>query len=52
MRINADWKLQITNADLKISLHVRIRLKIIPWKRHILNLNKSRVIYPLGLRFS
>ena len=41
-----------TNADLKISLHTRINLKIIHWKFRILNPNKSRVIYPQSFRFS
>ena len=40
-----------TNADVKISLHVWIHLRIIPWKFYILNLNKSRVIYPQSSRF-
>ena len=35
--------IKYTNADLKISLYVRIHLKIIPWKFHILD--KSRFIY-------
>ena len=40
-----------TNAYLKVSLYIRIHLKIIPWNSRILNPNKSRVMYPLSLRF-
>ena len=36
----------------KISLHIRIHLKIIPSKFRILNPNKSRVVYPRSLSFS
>ena len=33
------------NADLKICLHVRVHIKIIPSKFRILNPTNSRVIY-------
>ena len=33
-----------TNADLKISLYVCIRVKIIPWKFRILNAKNARII--------
>ena len=35
-----------TNADLKISLQVRLQIKIIPWKFYILSPKNSRVIRP------
>ena len=38
-----------TNADLKISIYVRLRVKAIPWKLRILNPNNSRVISPWSL---
>ena len=38
-----------TNADLKISIYVRLRVKAIPWKLGILNPNNSRVISPWSL---
>ena len=34
------------NADLKISLYVRVHIRIIPWKFCILNLKNCGVIYP------
>ena len=33
-----------TNADLKISLHVLVHIKILPWKFRFLNPKNSRVI--------
>ena len=41
-----------TNADLKISLYVRVKIKTIPWKFCILNPNSSRDIYRWSLYFS
>ena len=38
--------IQGTLADLEISLYVRVRRKIIPWKFRILNPWNSQVIYP------
>ena len=35
-----------TNADLKISLHIQIYLKIAPWKFRIFNRKNFRVINP------
>ena len=34
-----------TNADFKISLYVRVNLKMIPWKNRILNPYNARVVY-------
>ena len=34
------------NADLKISLYVHVRMKIIPQKFYVLNPSNSRFIYP------
>ena len=34
-----------TNADLKISLYVRVHIKLIPWKFRLLNPENSEVIY-------
>ena len=50
-------KYQVFKATLmqiwkKISLYVRVRIKIIPWKFRILKSKNSRVIYPSGLNFS
>ena len=39
-------------ADLKILLHIRFRIKTIPWKLRILNLEDSLVIYSWSLFFS
>ena len=41
-----------TNADLKTTLYVRVRIKNVPWKFSILNPMNSRVIYPSNLYFS
>ena len=49
---NSKQKFKYLNADLKISLYVWIRLKIISWKFCILNPYKSRVIYPRSLCFA
>ena len=38
--------------DLKILLHIRFHIKIIPWKLRILNLKNSLVIYSWSLFFS
>ena len=38
--------LRYTNADLKMSLYVRVHIKMIPWKIRILNPRNSRVMYP------
>ena len=40
-----------TNADLKISQHVRIHIKTISWKFHIPNPKNSRMINPWRLYF-
>ena len=37
---------------MKISLYVRMHIKIVPWKFRILNPKNSRVIYPWSLNFS
>ena len=34
-----------TNADLKISVYVRVHMKTIPWKFHILDPKSSRVMF-------
>ena len=40
------------NADLKISLYVRVHIKTIPWKFRIFYPKNSRVIYPWSLLFT
>ena len=35
-----------TNADLKISLYVRVHIKLVLWKFHILNPKNSQAICP------
>ena len=37
------WTVFKDNADLKIFLYVRVQIKIIPWKFHLLNLKNSWV---------
>ena len=44
--------MSLINADLKISLYVRVHIKIMYWKVHNFNAKDYRVIYPLSLRFS
>ena len=44
--------MSLINADLKISLYVRVQIKIMSWKVHNFNAKDYRVIYPLSLRFS
>ena len=52
IRSNIKWdviislSLEYTHADFKMSLHVRVRIKIISWKFDSLNPKDSRVIHP------
>ena len=38
--------LKVTDANLKLSLHVCVHIKIMPWKFRILNSMNSRHFYP------
>ena len=49
-QINAGWVSKHTqrysNGDFKTFLYIQIHIKIIPFKFHILNQKKCRVIFP------